>query len=266
MAFARRAHPACRAWRGRDRGVSAAVGQRLHPRPVDDGLLFRRLRDGVGPAVRLRRRSEFRPDLSDRHRRLYRGHSRQSLSAADLAVRRRRHARRRHRRRRAGASGAAGARALFRADHAGRRADAAEFHRGRCPSDRRRKRADGARRDLDQRHDQLRDRAVVHGGQRRHPVFAVALAGRAHPAGERPGRGAGRRARLQRHQAQAHGVHHQRVLLRPRRRAAGLLRRLGLGQHAGRHHRRRADHHRRGARRPAHHPRRRARRRSFSSP
>ena len=41
---------------------------------------------------------------------------------------------------------------------------------------------------------------------------------------------------------------------------AGLLRRLGLGQFAGRYHCRRADHHRRRDRRPAHHFGRRARR------
>ena len=61
---------------------------RLHPRPPDHRLLFRRVRDGVGPAVRLRRRGQFRPDLPDRHRRLYGGHSRQPLPAADLALRR----------------------------------------------------------------------------------------------------------------------------------------------------------------------------------
>ena len=43
--------------------------------------------------------------------------------------------------------------------------------------------------------------------------------------------GAGRRARLQRRQAQARGLHRQRVLLRPRRRAAGLLHGHGLGRH-----------------------------------
>ncbi len=51
-------------------------------------------------------------------------------------------------------------------------------------------------RHLDQRYDELRDRAVVHGGERRDSVFAGTLAGRADPAGERPGRGAGRRARV----------------------------------------------------------------------
>ena len=98
------------------------------------------------------------------------------------------------------------------------------------------------------------------------PVRVGALAGRAHPAGERPGRRASRRARFQRHQAQAHRVHHQRILLRSGRCAAGLLRRHRLGQLVGRHHHRRADHHRRGAGRPPHHPGRGARRRSFSSP
>ncbi len=57
---------------------------------------------------------------------------------------------------------------------------------------------DRARRHLDQRRQELRDRALVHGGERRDPVRAVALAGRPHPAGERTGRRAGRRARLQR--------------------------------------------------------------------
>ena len=52
----------------------------------------------------------------------------------------------------------------------------------------------------------------------------------------------------------------QRVLLRPRRRAADLLPGHRLGRHRRRHRGRRADHHRRRARRPAHHPRRRARR------
>src|SRR5580692_218069 len=88
----------------------------------------------------------------------------------------------------------------------------------------------------------------------------IALTGRADPAGQRPGRGAGRRARLQCHQAQAHRLRHQRLLLRPRRRALGVLSRLGLGRHLHRYHRRRADHHRGGDRWSAHHSRRRARR------
>src|SRR6202030_2015242 len=45
-----------------------------------------------------------------------------------------------------GAAGAAGARTVFRADHARCRADAAEFRRGRCEPHRRRDRADRARR------------------------------------------------------------------------------------------------------------------------
>ena len=48
--------------------------------------LLRGLRDVVGPAVRLRRRSEFRPDLPDRPGRLYRRHPRRLAFAADLAV------------------------------------------------------------------------------------------------------------------------------------------------------------------------------------
>ena len=40
----------------------------------------------------------------------------------------------------------------------------------------------------------------------------LALTGRPHPAGQRPGRGAGRRAGLQRDQAQACRFHHQRLL------------------------------------------------------
>ena len=42
-------------------------------------------------------------------------------------------------------------------------------------TDRRRNRPHRARRDLDQRQGQLRDRAVVHGRERRHPVRAGAL-------------------------------------------------------------------------------------------
>src|SRR5581483_7916203 len=97
------------------------------------------------------------------------------------------------------AAGFAAARAVFRPDHARRCAHPAEFHRGRCAPHRRRDRTDRAGRDFDQRHHKLSDRAVVHGDQRRDPVLAVALAGRPHPAGERSGRSAGRRARLQRH-------------------------------------------------------------------
>ena len=84
-------------------------------------------------------------------------------SAADLALPRRRRARRRGRRRGAGAAGVARARPLFRADHARRRADAAELHRRRRRADRRRDRPHRARRDFDQRQGELRDRTVVHG-------------------------------------------------------------------------------------------------------
>ena len=66
--------------------------------------------------------------------------------------------------------------------------------------------------------------------QRRHPLWPFALAGRPDPAGERPGSGAGRRARLQRRQAQARGLPRQRVLFRPRRRADGVLPRRRLGR------------------------------------
>ncbi len=72
-----------------------------------------------------------------------------------------------------------------------------------------------------------------HGGQRRDLVRAVAFARGPHPAGERPGCRAGRRTRLQRHQAQARRVRHQCVLFRPRRCNAGVLFRLRLGRHAG---------------------------------
>src|SRR5271154_340552 len=50
---------------------------------------------------------------------------------------------------------AAGARALFRTDHAGRRAHAAKFHCGRREPDRRRDRPHRARRDHDQRCQEL---------------------------------------------------------------------------------------------------------------
>ena len=116
---------------------------------------------------------------------------------------------------------------------------------------------DRARRHLDRRQGQLLDRARLHGRERRHALWALALAGRPDPAGERSGCGAGRRARLQRRQAQARGVPGQRVLFRPRRRADGVLSRRRLGRHLRRRHRRRAGDHRRGARRAAHDPRRR---------
>ena len=76
-------------------GVSAARRVRLHSRPPHRRLLLRRVRDGLGSAVRLRRRGQFRADLPDRRRRLYRRHPRQSLPAADLALPGRRRARRR---------------------------------------------------------------------------------------------------------------------------------------------------------------------------
>ena len=97
----------------------------------------------------------------------------------------------------------AGARSLFRADHAGRRADAAELHRGVRRSHRRRNRPDHSRRDHDRRRRQLLDRARLHDHQRHHPVRAFAVADRPRAAGQRPGSGAGRRARLQHRQAQA---------------------------------------------------------------
>ena len=100
----------------------------------------------------------------------------------------------------------AGARPLFRTDDAGRRADAAEFHRRVRRSHRRRDRPHHSRRDHHQCRRQLLDRARLHDHQRRHPVRAVAVAGRPRAAGQRPGSGAGRRARLQHRQAQARGL------------------------------------------------------------
>ena len=49
-----------------------AVGA-YHPRRATVAYYFGVFRDVVGPAVRLRRRGEFRPDLPDRPRRLYGG-------------------------------------------------------------------------------------------------------------------------------------------------------------------------------------------------
>ena len=95
--------------------------------------------------------------------------------------------------------------------------DAAELRRRRGEPHRRRNRPHGAGRHFDRRQGQLLDRARLHGRERRDSLRALALAGRPHPAGERPGPGAGRRARVQRHQAQARGVPGQRVLLRARR-------------------------------------------------
>ena len=69
------------------------------------------------------------------------------------------------------------------------------------------------------------------------PVRPVALGARPDPAGQRPGRDRGRGARLQRHQAQAGRVLHQRAVLRPGRRDADLLRGHRLGRHRGRHRR-----------------------------
>ena len=57
--------------------------------------------------------------------------------------------------------GAAGARPVFRADDAGRRADAAEFHRGVCRPDRRRDRPDHPRCHHDQCRRELLDRARI---------------------------------------------------------------------------------------------------------
>ena len=200
---------------------AAALCLRLCPGAAHDRLLFRRVRDGLGPAVRLRRRSEFRSVVPDRPRRLYRRHPQQPISAADRALHRRGSAGGDDRRTRAGVAGAESARSLFRPHHACRRADAAEFRGRRGGPHRRRNRPDDSRRHLDRRQGQLLDRAWLHGGQRRDPLRAHALAGRPRPAGERPGPGAGRRARVQRHQAQARGVPGQRVLLRARRRADG---------------------------------------------
>ena len=72
------------------------------------------------------------------------------------------------------------------------------------------------------------------------PLRPVAIADRAGAAGERPGSGAGRRARLQHRQAQARGLHRQRVLLGAVGRAAGVLFRHRLGRHRRRRRGRRA--------------------------
>ena len=53
---------------GGARRVGARLDGRLFPRDLHHRLLLRRLRHVVGPAVRVRRRGEFRPDLPDRHR------------------------------------------------------------------------------------------------------------------------------------------------------------------------------------------------------
>ena len=69
--------------------------------------------------------------------------------------------------------------------------------------------------------------------ERRHPLRPVALALRADPAGGGPGRGRDGGARLQRRQAQARRLLHQRLLLGPLRRAAHLLHGHGVGRHDG---------------------------------
>ncbi len=87
---------------------------------------------------------------------------------------------------------------------------------------------------------QLLDRARLHDHQCRDPLRAFAVADRACAAGQRAGPGSGRRARLQHRQAQARRLHRQRVLLRPVRRAAGVLFRHRVGRHRRRRRGRRA--------------------------
>ena len=77
--------------------------------------LFRRVRDGLGPAVRLRRRGQFRPDLPDRRRRLHGRHPQQPVRLVGLSVHRARRAGLGRRGLRAGAAGAARARARISA-------------------------------------------------------------------------------------------------------------------------------------------------------
>ena len=174
---------------------AAALRVGLHPRLADDRLLFRRVLDGVGPPLRLRRRGEFRPDFPDRARRLHGRHPRQSVPAPDMALPHRRRLRGDRRRGRARIARTARPGALFRSDDARRRADPAELHRRGGEPHGWGDRAHRARRDLDRRRCQLLDRARLHGGERGRPLCALALAGRSHPAGERAGRRAGWRSR-----------------------------------------------------------------------
>ena len=86
---------------------AAALRLGLRAGAAHHRLLFRRVLDGLGPVVRLRQRSELRPLVPDRTWRLYRRHPRQSLSAADRALRRSGRAGVDDRRPGAGAAGAA---------------------------------------------------------------------------------------------------------------------------------------------------------------
>src|SRR3954469_1025934 len=236
----------------RHRGDAAALRLRLRARASHRRLLFRRVCNGVGPAFRLRRRGQFRADLPDRRRRLHRRHPECPVRLVSLSLHRARRARLRHRRPRAGAAGASGARTVFRPDHAGRGADAAEFHRGVCRPHRWRDRAHHSRRHLDQRRRQLLDRARLHDDLGGHSLWPVAVADRPGSASQRPGSGAGRRARLQHRQAQARRLHRQRVLLGAIGGAAGILFRHRLGRHCRRRRGRRQRDRLRRARRPAH--------------
>src|SRR5215831_5237051 len=156
------------------------------------------------------------------------------------------------RRFRAGAAGTARPRPLFRPDHAGSRAHAAEFRGGVRRTHRWRDRPDHPRRHYDQCEHQLLDRASLHGHQRRHPLWPVAVAARPCPAGERTGPGPGRRAGLQHRQTQAVCLHCQRVLFRALRRAPCVLFRHRLGRDRRRRRGRRQCDRRRRARRSPH--------------
>ena len=72
-----------------DRGAAAVLAVRLSARRSDRCLLFRRLRHGLGSAVRLCRRGQFRPDIPDRPRRLYGRHPQQHVRPADPGLRHR---------------------------------------------------------------------------------------------------------------------------------------------------------------------------------
>ena len=140
---------------GGRRRAAAVLVLGLSSRRADGGLLFRRLRHGLGPAVRLRRRGQFRSDFPDRPRRLHRRHPQQQLRLADPGLRRRRSIGGGGRRHPARRSGVAAARPLFRLGDARRRAAAAEFRRHLRRRHRRRNRHDRARRAVDRCEHQL---------------------------------------------------------------------------------------------------------------